>query len=99
GLPSGAIERDHQLSAQPLLQRMLRDELLQFGHELGMLPELEIGLDPALDRQRAKLFQASDRGLGERLVDEVGERRPAPERKRLTKFLRGALRIRIGSLR
>ena len=48
-----------------------------------MAPEREVGLDPLLERHGAQLLEPSDLGLRERLVEEVGERRPAPERERL----------------
>ena len=52
-----------------------------------MPAEGEIRFDPALERGQAQLLEARDRRLRERLVGEVGERRPAPERERLTERL------------
>ena len=52
-----------------------------------MPAEGEIRLDPALERGQAQLLEARDRRLRERLVGEVGERWPAPEREGLTKRL------------
>ena len=49
-----------------------------------MAPQREVGLDPLLERDCAELLEPCDLGLGERLVEEVGERRPAPERERVT---------------
>ena len=48
-----------------------------------MPPEHELGVDPLLERREAKLLEPLDGRTGERLVGEVGERRPAPEVERL----------------
>jgi hypothetical protein len=42
----------------------------------------ELRVDPVLRRLEPLLLEAGDRGPRERLVDEVGERRPAPEVER-----------------
>ena len=83
GLAARAVEREHLLAAQPLAQRVLRDEPLELAHERGVPPEHEVGVDPLLERREAKLFEPLDGRTGERLVREVGERRPAPELERL----------------
>ena len=49
GLPAGAIEREHQLRAQPLAQRILGDERLQLADELGVAAGLEVGVDALLE--------------------------------------------------
>ena len=50
GLPAGAIEREHQLAAQALAQRVLEDQSLELAHEVEVPTESEIGIDPALER-------------------------------------------------
>ena len=74
---------------QALAEGMLGDERLELRHELRMLPEREVGVDPPLDRQQVQLLEARDRRLRERLVGEIGERGPAPERERLAQQLGG----------
>ena len=91
GLSARPVQREHQLTAQPLAQRVLRDETLELADELRMAAEREIGLDPLLERREAKLLEADDRGLGELLVGEVRQRRAAPERERLAELCRGGL--------
>ena len=49
-LAARPVEREHQLAAQPLAQRVLRDERLELGDELGVPTEREVGLDPPLER-------------------------------------------------
>ena len=46
GLPSGAIESEYELPAEPLAQRMLGDERLELGNERCALAERKVGLDP-----------------------------------------------------
>ena len=53
GLASGAVEREHELPAWPLAQRLRLDERLELGDELGVACEREVGVDPLLERDRA----------------------------------------------
>ena len=70
---------------------MLRDERLELADDVAVPPELEVGLDPLLERGDAKLLQPSDLGLRELLERELGERGPTPEleRSRSAPALRG----------
>ena len=79
GLAAAAVQREHELAAEPLAQRMLVDERLELADELGALPEPEVGLDALLQAGEAPLLQPGDLSLGPLLVGEVGERRAAPE--------------------
>ena len=106
GLPAGAVKREHQLPAQPLAQRMTRDEGLELGDDLVGTSEREVGLDPFLDGGQAELLEAGDLLLRERVEAEVGERRSAPEiqrlaeeRRRLVRFAAGERRPRPGEKR
>ena len=90
GLPAGAVERQHQLPARPLAQRVLGDERLELRDQLGVAAEREIGLDPVLEAARRSSSSRAISDLGERLEGEVRERRPAPERERLRKPRRRA---------
>ena len=87
-LPARAVEREHELRARPLAQRLRVDDGLQLGHELDVAAEREIGVDPFLQRHESKLLEPRDLCLREGLVGEVGERRPAPERERLAESRR-----------
>src|SRR5207247_5472563 len=91
-LAPGAVERAHQLAAQVLSERMLRDQGLELARELRMVSELKLGPDPLLDCDQVQLFQPGDLGLGERLVGEIGERGAPPERERLGEQIRGLAR-------
>ena len=66
---------------------MLVDEPLQLPDHLGVAAQRELGLDRLLDRSHPQILEPGYLGLGERLVREVGERRPAPERQRALEAL------------
>ena len=87
GLAPRPVEREHELSAKALPQRIAGDERLQLGDELGMSPELEVGVDALLDGGEPCLLEADDLGLREWLVGEIRERAAPPEGKRLVEQL------------
>ena len=62
---------------------MLVDEHFELPDELTVPTQGEVCLDAQLERSQAKLFEAKDFRLHERLVREVGESRPAPEADRV----------------
>ena len=82
-LPPGAVEGDHQLAAQALVERVVDHELLELGHELRAAAELELGLEAPLRDREAQVAQALDDRPGERLEREIGERLAPPQRERL----------------
>ena len=97
-LATRAVQRDHELAAESLAKRMVDDERAEFADENVLASQSEIGLDPILDRNHVELFEACDRRLGERLVREVRQRRPTPQRECLAqpvgRLLRRADRFR-----
>ena len=96
GLPAAAIEREHQLTGKPLAGRMRGDELLQLTGERRVPTGGQIGLDAQLERLEPLFLQARDRGLGERLGRQVGERRPAPQSQGLAHHGGGLLGLPCG---
>ena len=76
-------------------QRVLADELLELGDQLGVAAERQISLDPTLERDQPLLLQAGDVALRERLVREVRQWRPAPQRERLAQPVAAARRIPV----
>ncbi|HEY5660991.1 MAG TPA: hypothetical protein VIR59_09415 [Gaiellaceae bacterium] len=58
-----------------------------------MLAEREVGIDPLLERIEAFLLEPRDLRLGERLIRELCERRPAPQRESLAQLRGGDLRL------
>ena len=59
-VPTRAVEREHQLPAEPLHERMLGDERLELADELAVATELEVGVDPRLERAQPQLLEAGD---------------------------------------
>ncbi len=82
-LAVAAVEREHQLPAQPLSARMLRHERLELGHELAFAADRQVGLDAILEHGEPQLFQPGHLRLRERLVPHVLVGGPAPQRERL----------------
>jgi hypothetical protein len=77
---------------------VLLGQRLELAGDLGVPAEREIGLDPLLERRDVQLHQTSDLRLRERLVREVGERRPTPQRQCLAQHPRSRLGIGIARL-
>jgi hypothetical protein len=92
-LPAAAIVREHQLAAQTLAKGVLCDKRLELSHQLVMAAERQFGVDAILDRRETKLLQPGDLAPCERLVPELGQRLPAPERERLAQARRPLVRI------
>ena len=95
-LPPRAVQRKHELGAQLLTQGVFAHELFELAHQLPVSPQEEIGFDAALVRFQPKLLQAGDGRLGERLVTEVGQGRPPPERQRFPEQAGGRVGIATG---
>ena len=92
-LPPAAVEREHQLSAQALAERVRGDERLELGDELVVAAERQVAVDALLERAQAQLLEAGDLALRERLVVQVRQRLAAPERERLEQTARPLYRI------
>ena len=80
GLPTRPVQREHEVPAQPLAERVLGDQRLELCDELAVPPEREIGVDPILDGREPALVEVSGVRV-HRLAGEVGECRAAPERE------------------
>ncbi len=85
GLAPAAVQREHELSAQTLAQRMQRDQLPQLGHELAVRSDREIRFDAQLDARPG----AARRGWRWRPARTVRTRTP-PAAGRATSRVRRA---------
>ena len=94
GLPAAAIEREHQLAAQSLAERVGGDQGLELADERRVAAELELGVDPLLERGEAQLVEPRGLEAREVLLVEIGERGAAPEGERLGQERRARGRIR-----
>jgi hypothetical protein len=86
GLATGAVEREHELSAEAFPQRVCGDELLQFSDQVRVLAEGEIA---SMRRSSAARRSSSSRAIAvcANGVGELGERRAAPEGEGLAQRL------------
>jgi hypothetical protein len=91
-LAPGAVERDHELGAQPLAQRMAVHERLERADLLCVPAQGQLRLDELLGGGEPKPLQAADLSLSEGVIGEVGQRGTAPQRERFPEQLGGALR-------
>ena len=62
---------------------MLGDQPLEFGHDVGVAAEGQVGVDALFQRAGMALLEPDDLGPREGLVGDVGQSRPAPECERL----------------
>ena len=83
GLAARAVERKHQLAAEPFPKRVCAQERLRLGDDLPVMLERQLGVEQLLDRGEAQLLQPAGVVLRERLELRVGERASAPQLQRL----------------
>ena len=88
-LPARPVERQHQLRAKALPQRVPLDQLLELADHGAVLTGRERVVDGELARPQPELLEAADLGSGERLVREVVERRAPPQHERLARRIVG----------
>jgi hypothetical protein len=81
-LPAASVERQHQLAAQPLAQRVLRKERLELRNEHAVSTECEIGVETLFERVEPQLLETSDLSGRERLVGEIREGRASKQAER-----------------
>ena len=94
GLPTRAVEREHQLGGESLAQRMIDEECLELTHDLLVMPDAQLGVDARLGRHHAQLVEADRLGLDPLGVGEFRERGAAPFAEPGLDVLEG--RVRIG---
>ena len=78
-----SIERQHQLLAEPLSQRVPGDERLQLGRDLRVPADGELGLVPSLDPGEPQLVESGDVGDRRTHQRQIAERVAAPHRRRV----------------
>ncbi len=84
-LATRTVEGEHLVGAKALAMRMGRNESLELCGERVVSSGGEVGGDAGLERAESGFLEPRSLRLGKRLGGEVGERRPAPERKRLAR--------------
>jgi hypothetical protein len=96
-LTARAVEREHQLRAEPLSARLLTNETFELDDEVVVTSARKVRIDSLLDRGETQLFEVRNLALRKRLVREVGKRRTAPERERLAEELRRRHGVAFGA--
>ena len=92
-LTPAAIEREHELTSEPLAEGVRDHEGFELPDDLRVMAAGEIGADALLERENAQLLQSLDLRLRESLVGQVGERRAAPQCERLAQQSPGDFRL------
>src|SRR5205814_7747143 len=87
-LPSGAMEREHELSAHSLAERVIDDEALELGDDLRVPPELELSIYLLLDHREAELLEPQGFRGRKLLIAKVRQRLAAEECERLPELPR-----------
>ena len=93
GLASAAVQREHELLAEPLAGRMRCDESLQLAERGPVAAERQVRGDARLEPLQPKLFEAPDLRLREVLECHVRKRRSAPQRERGAQGVRRGDRV------
>ena len=86
-LAPGAVEREPELGAEPLVERMLGDQRLDLADELGVTAERELGVDQILVRREPVEEEMRQLDRREELEFAAGERRAAPQSERRPELL------------
>ncbi len=96
GLPSAAVESEHQQLPQPLAERVRGGERGQFADGLGVAADLEVEVEPQLQQAEppfaepdALVFGVGARDVGERFAGPLGERGTVQLAGRFTVTRRG----------
>ena len=76
---------------------MLADERLELADDVAVSAELEVGVDPLLERDEPQLLEPADLRLREVVERELRERRASPERERADEQLAALLRAGSGA--
>ena len=79
-LPSRAVEGEHQLCPEPLVEGMVGDRALELGDEVRVPGQGELRVDPLGEDRQAKILETVPLGRREGLVARVVERAAAKPR-------------------
>ena len=82
GLAAAAVEREHQLSPQPLPEGVVRERRTERRRELAMLAEREPDLEVLLERVDVQRLEPARLGAEPRRAGQPLQRRSAPEGER-----------------
>src|SRR5262249_22146153 len=95
--PVGAVEAEHQLAKQSLLERVLADELLELADQSRAAAGCQLSADPSLQREEPSFFQPLRLRAERWLRRDVGERMTAPQSERVSEPVTRSGRVVCGS--
>ena len=78
GLPASAVQAQHQLGVELLLQRVIRDQLAQFRDDLTVPPQMQVGVDPRRQRVQPLVGQGRNLPVAQHLRGDVRQRLSPP---------------------
>ena len=93
GLSAAAGQGLHQLPLTALPERGGGHQRLQLGHQLTVVAQGELAVDPVLHGESADLLETEQLGNGNGIVIETRQRRSPPERESLVQ--QGTARGRV----
>ena len=91
GLAPGPVQGQDEQLPEPLAQRVRPAPGFQFGGELAVAAQRQVGSGPGLDRRQVQLVQPRPFGIKKARISEVGQRLAAPQPER---FAQGGGRVR-----
>ena len=98
-LPAGSVQRQHQLRAQALAERVLGDQRAQLADQVRVAPACQVSREPLLDRLHPQLLQAGDLVLRELVETMIRQCLPSPQCQRFAQIGRGAATARFDRAR
>jgi hypothetical protein len=78
GLLPGPVQREHEQLVQPLPQWLGRGQRLQLDHDLAVPPQVQVRVNPGLERVQPHLGQPRHLGHGQHLRGHVRQRLAPP---------------------
>ena len=95
-LASRAIESTHELPSRSLAERILGDQPLELTDYIAVVTERELGVDAFLHARDPEFLELRPLGLGPGGIDEIAQRRSAPQSEGPSEMADGLSRMSLG---
>ena len=80
GLPSVAVEGEHELGVQTFPERITGDQAPQLGDHVRVTPQVQVGVDACFQCLQPHLGQTRDLPVRQQLRTDIGQRIAPPQR-------------------